>query len=204
MAGRGTAVDAAALSPTMTDIDPRADIEIHPAAAGVTVRMPLAGPVPGGWLQCYQQLALARGMSVQGQAHDDRAWVVVNVAASSDPAEVAAMLDDARAGSSVPARVAEHDNRPGADGDLITSGCRLGRTAGYRRVVGVDLGAPGGLLLGGREGERKRFPPRIHQDKAVVIEQQRAVCGPVRRVRPVQVERGSQGTRVRPVAGGHR
>jgi hypothetical protein len=81
----------------MTDIDPRADIEIHPAGAGVTVRMPLAGPVPGGWLQCYQQLALARGMSVQGQAHDDRAWVVVHVPVSSDPAEVAAMLDDARA-----------------------------------------------------------------------------------------------------------
>jgi uncharacterized membrane protein len=81
----------------MTDIDPRADIEIHPADAGVTVRMPLAGPVTGGWLQCYQQLALARGMPVQGQAHDDRAWVVVDVPASGDPAEVAAMLDDARA-----------------------------------------------------------------------------------------------------------
>jgi uncharacterized membrane protein len=81
----------------MTDIDPRADIEVHPADAGVTVRMPLAGPVTGGWLQCYGQLALARGMSVQGQADDDRAWVVVNVPASSDPAEVAAMLDAARA-----------------------------------------------------------------------------------------------------------
>jgi hypothetical protein len=46
----------------MTDIDRRADIEIHPADAGVTVRIPLAGPVTGGWLQCYQQLALARGM----------------------------------------------------------------------------------------------------------------------------------------------
>jgi len=97
MAGHGTAVDPAALSPKMTDIDPRADIEIHPADAGLTVRMPLAGPVTGGWVQCYQQLALARGMSVQGQAHDDRAWVVVHVPASSDPAEVAAILDAARA-----------------------------------------------------------------------------------------------------------
>jgi hypothetical protein len=43
----------------MTDIDPRADIEVHPADAGVTVRIPLAGPVAGGWLQCYQQLATA-------------------------------------------------------------------------------------------------------------------------------------------------
>jgi hypothetical protein len=50
----------------MTDIDPRADIEVHPADAGVTVRIPLAGPVTGGWLECYQQLALAWGMSVQG------------------------------------------------------------------------------------------------------------------------------------------
>jgi uncharacterized membrane protein len=97
LAGHGTAVDAAGLSPKMTDIDPRADIEIHPAGAGVTVRIPLAGPVAGGWLQCYQQLALARGMSVEGQAHDDRASVVVHVPASSDPAEVAAMLDAARA-----------------------------------------------------------------------------------------------------------
>jgi hypothetical protein len=77
--------------------DPRADIEVHPADAGVTVRIPLAGPVAGGWLQCYLQLALARGMSVQGQAGDDRAWVVVSVPASSDPADVAAMLDAARA-----------------------------------------------------------------------------------------------------------
>jgi uncharacterized membrane protein len=81
----------------MTDIDPRADVEVVSAGAGVTVRMPLAGPVTDGWLQCYRQLALARGMSVQGQAHDDRAWVVVQVPASSDPADVAAMLDAARA-----------------------------------------------------------------------------------------------------------
>jgi hypothetical protein len=81
----------------MTDIDPRADIEVHPADAGVTVRIPLAGPVTGGWLQCYQRLALDRDMPVQGQADDDRAWVVVDVPASSDPAEVAAVLDGARA-----------------------------------------------------------------------------------------------------------
>ena len=81
----------------MTDIDPRADIEVHSSDARVTVRIPLVGPVTGGWLQCYQKLALARGVPVQAQAHDDRAWVVVNVPASSDPAEVAAMLDAARA-----------------------------------------------------------------------------------------------------------
>jgi hypothetical protein len=81
----------------MTDIDPRADIEVHPADAGVTVRIPLAGPVTPGWLQCYQQLARDREMPVQGQADDDRAWVVVSVPASGDPAGVAATLDAARA-----------------------------------------------------------------------------------------------------------
>jgi hypothetical protein len=81
----------------MTDIDPRADIEVHPADAGVTVRIPLAGPVPGGWLACYQQLALERDMPVQGQADDDRTWVAVEVPARSDPADVAATLDAARA-----------------------------------------------------------------------------------------------------------
>ena len=81
----------------MTDIDPRADIEIDPADAGVTVRIPLAGPVTGGWLECLQKLALARGMPVQGQACEDRAWVVVDVPARTDPADVAAMLDASRA-----------------------------------------------------------------------------------------------------------
>ena len=81
----------------MTDIDPRADIQVHPADAGVTVRIPLAGPVTGGWLRCYQQLALDRDIPVRGQADDDRAWVVVSVPASGDPAGVAATLDAARA-----------------------------------------------------------------------------------------------------------
>jgi hypothetical protein len=44
----------------MTDIDPQADIEVHLADQGVTVRVPLAGPVTGEWLRCYQTLALAR------------------------------------------------------------------------------------------------------------------------------------------------
>ena len=34
----------------MTGIDPRADIEIHSADAGVTVRIPLAGTVAAGGL----------------------------------------------------------------------------------------------------------------------------------------------------------
>jgi hypothetical protein len=81
----------------MTDIDPQADIELHPAEEHVTVRVPLAGPVTGVWLRCYQQLALAAKVPVQAQAHDERAWIVVSVPASSDQGEVVATMDAARA-----------------------------------------------------------------------------------------------------------
>ncbi len=40
----------------MTDIDPRADIELHPADGQVTVRVPLTGPVTSEWLGCYLYL----------------------------------------------------------------------------------------------------------------------------------------------------
>ncbi len=81
----------------MTDIDPQADIEVHSADEHVTVRVPLASPVTGEWLRCYQELALANGVPVQAQVHDDRAWLVVSVPASNNQGEVAAMLDAARA-----------------------------------------------------------------------------------------------------------
>jgi hypothetical protein len=81
----------------MTDIDPQADIELHPADEHVTVRVPLAGPVTGEWLRYYQQLALAAKVPVQAQAHDERAWIVVSVPASSDQGEVVATMDAARA-----------------------------------------------------------------------------------------------------------
>jgi hypothetical protein len=81
----------------MTDIDPQADIEVRSADGRVMVRVPLAGPVTGEWLRCYQKLALASGVSVQAQAHHDRAWIVVSVPAGSNQREVAATLDAARA-----------------------------------------------------------------------------------------------------------
>ena len=81
----------------MTDIDPRADIELHPASEAVTVRVPLTGPVTGEWLRCYQKLALASDVPVQAQTQHDRAWLVVSVPASRDQAEVVATLDAARA-----------------------------------------------------------------------------------------------------------
>ena len=81
----------------MTDIDPQADIEVHSADEHVTVGVPLAGAVTGEWLRCYQKLALAKEVPVQPQVHDDRAWIVVSMPASSSRGEVAATLDAARA-----------------------------------------------------------------------------------------------------------
>jgi uncharacterized membrane protein len=81
----------------MTDIDPRADIELRSGDGHVTVRVPLAGEVSGEWLGCYQQLALAAKVPVQAQARHDQAWIVVTVPVSSDHGEVAATMDAARA-----------------------------------------------------------------------------------------------------------
>jgi hypothetical protein len=81
----------------MTDIDPQAEIELHPADEHLTVRVPLAGAVTGEWLRCYQKLALAAKLPVQAQARHDGAWIVVGVSVTSDHGEVAATLDAARA-----------------------------------------------------------------------------------------------------------
>jgi len=81
----------------MTDIDSQADIELHSADGHVTVRVPLAGAVTGEWLRCYQKLAQASKVAVQAQARHDRAWIVVSVPVASDPGEVAATMDAARA-----------------------------------------------------------------------------------------------------------
>jgi hypothetical protein len=81
----------------MTDIDPKADIELHTVNEHVIVRVPLAGPVTGEWLRRYQRLARATGVPVQAQAHPDRAWLVVSVPADGNQREVAATMDAARA-----------------------------------------------------------------------------------------------------------
>lgn len=81
----------------MTDIDPQADIELHSADEHVTVRVPLDGAVTGEWLRCYQELALATKVPVQAQVHDERAWMVVSVPATSDQGEVVATMEAARA-----------------------------------------------------------------------------------------------------------
>ncbi len=80
----------------MTDIDPKADIELHTVNEHVIVRVPLAGPVTEYWLRCYQRLARASGVPVQTQAHPDRAWIVVDVSADGNQREVAATMDAAR------------------------------------------------------------------------------------------------------------
>src|SRR5215468_6661716 len=82
---------------TMTDIDPKSDIELSTADGQMMVRVPLAGRVSGEWLRCYQRLARATEVPVQAEAHSDRAWIIVSVPADGNQKEVAATLDAARA-----------------------------------------------------------------------------------------------------------
>jgi len=81
----------------MTDIDTHADIELHTADEQVTVRVPLAGPVSGDWLLCYQRLARATGVPVVAQSNADRGWLVVSVPASGNHGEVTETMNAARA-----------------------------------------------------------------------------------------------------------
>jgi hypothetical protein len=80
----------------MTDIDPRADIEINHGEEHVTARIPLAGQVTNDWLRYYQKLARARDLPAEAVELPGRAWIVVRVPASDDHDEVLAMLDTAR------------------------------------------------------------------------------------------------------------
>jgi DNA-binding NarL/FixJ family response regulator len=93
-------------------------------------------------------------------------------------------------------RRAEHGDGAGADGALVLSAPgRFGRRAGG--VVGVDDAVPGHIGGAGGDGEVDRLPPRVDQDQEVVVDQRRAVGGPVGVVGSVQV----QGQRQRPVVG---
>jgi uncharacterized membrane protein len=81
----------------MTDIDPKADIDLQAANEHVIVRVPLVGLVGREWLRRYERLARASGVPVQVQADPHRAWIVVNVPASGNYREVTATMDAARA-----------------------------------------------------------------------------------------------------------
>ena len=144
----------------MTDIDPQADIELQPADGHLTVRVPLAGAVTGEWLRCYQQLALATKVPVQAQAHDERAWIVVSVPASSDQGEVVATMDAARA------LIAEAD-----------AAARPPATAKVEASVrdwwaGRRAGAPGrpvpGIVAAGA-GAEKRWPMAVTLLLAMIV-----------------------------------
>jgi uncharacterized membrane protein len=137
----------------MTDIDPQADIELYPADEHVTVRVPLAGPVTGEWLRYYQQLALAAKVPVQAQAHDERAWIVVSVPASSDQGEVVATMDAARA------LIAEADAAAGrppatAKAEAIVRDWWAGRP---RSAPGKPISGTGAT----RAGAEKRWPMAV-------------------------------------------
>jgi hypothetical protein len=70
---------------------------MHTADEQVTVRVPLAGPVSGEWLRCYQRLARATGVPVVAQSSADRGWLVVSVPASGNRGEVTETMNAARA-----------------------------------------------------------------------------------------------------------
>jgi hypothetical protein len=81
----------------MTNIDPKADIDLRTADEHVIVRIPLVGLVSDEWLRRYERLARASGVPVQVQADPQRAWIVVDVPASGNYREVTATMDTARA-----------------------------------------------------------------------------------------------------------
>jgi uncharacterized membrane protein len=135
----------------MTDIDPKSDIELHTVNEHVIARVPLAGPVTGEWVRCYQRLARATEVPVQAQGHPDRAWIVVSVPASGNQKEVAATMDAARA------LIAEADaaqRRPAAaqaEGIVRDWWARRGESAPRRPISKVEVVRTG-------IGVEKRWP----------------------------------------------
>ncbi len=121
----------------MTDFDPQADIEVHPADEHVTVRIPVAGPVTAVWLRHYQQLALAAEVPAQTQTDHDRAWIVVTVPASSNQGEVVATLDTAWA------LIAEADaaERPSATAEAAVRDWWSGKRGSAPRGCAPGIGA---------------------------------------------------------------
>ena len=95
-----------------------------------------------------------------------------------------------------PGRIAEHHDRARADGDVTASWDGQIRPGWERGIVGIHLDLPFGGRPGGGEDEIERLPPGVHQDQEVVIEEERAIRGPVRVIGSVEVERESQGAGV--------
>jgi uncharacterized membrane protein len=135
----------------MTDIDPTSDIELRTADEHVIVRVPLAGPVTGEWLRCYQRLAHATGVPVQAQADADRAWLVVSVPASGNHREAAATMDAARA------LIAEADSAKQAPAAVQAEGGVRDWWARRRESAPGRPGSRAGVVRTG-VGTEKRWP----------------------------------------------
>ena len=67
----------------MTMIDPQEKIRINHGEK-VTVRIPLAGRVTVEWLRCYRRRAKDTGVRARAAGLADRAWIVVQIAASDN------------------------------------------------------------------------------------------------------------------------
>jgi hypothetical protein len=80
----------------MTDIDPEAEIRIEVQDDGVTVMLPLAGPVTQEWRRRYDELAKAQHLPARIMQQRDGGWIVVAVSMPADRAEIEATMDAAR------------------------------------------------------------------------------------------------------------
>jgi MFS family permease len=91
-----------------------------------------------------------------------------------------------------PGGITEHDDGTRADGNPTAHLDAQARPGWDIRIVRVHLDPPFGRRPGGGDDEVEGLPPGVHQDQEVVIEEERAIRGPVRIVGSVEVERQGQ------------
>lgn len=80
----------------MTEIDTAAAIDIVMDGDRATIRIPLAGQATPEWCEHYQAMARHQNLPARAESHPARAWILVDLPASTERQEVAATLDAAR------------------------------------------------------------------------------------------------------------
>jgi hypothetical protein len=79
----------------MTDIDLQAPLAFATNHMRAVARIPLAGNVPGNWLDAYDHLAAERYLLAWAENGPDRAWIEVVVGPGKSEEQVRAALDEA-------------------------------------------------------------------------------------------------------------
>ena len=100
-------------------------------------------------------------------------------------------------------RAAQHADRLGTEGEAV-AGDQRGRGQWRGRVERVQLDGPDPVVSGVGDGELERFPPPVDEHEEFVVDEQRAVLGPVWCVIAVEVDAETTGGRVGPVLRRHR